>query len=103
MSPNQDERSAYYNDTDILDQLIFNESDWRNNVWGCIQSANSFDFLDLLSANEINLWKERTLHWFDNKDFQKNSLKYISKSDIDKFIFSCSELIWNKIKNINKK
>ena len=97
-APIQDERLAYYNDTDILDQMLFNECSWKNDVWQHLQSAAYSDFLNLLSAQEIKLWNERTLHWFDSGESQhKNPIKYIAKSDIEDFIASCAETIWCKI------
>ena len=93
-APIQDERWAYYNDTDILDQVLFNESPWRENIWEYLQQAKAFDFMELLSANEINSWKERTLHWYDNGESQhKNPIRYITKSDVINFISSCSESV----------
>ena len=85
---------AYYNDTDILDQIIYNESDWRKDVWENLNKSNSVDFFNYLSKEEINLWKERTLHWFDEGvSKHKNPIKYISKNDILDFVSSCTNLI----------
>jgi hypothetical protein len=97
-APIQDERWAYYNDTDILDQVLFNESPWRENVWKYLQKAKAFDFMELLSANEINSWNERTLHWYDSGESQhKNPIRYITKSDEISFISYCSEMILSYI------
>ena len=93
-SPEQEERSAYYNDTDILDQMLFNETDRRKDVWSYLETSECTGFLDLLSAEEIRLWKERILHWFDTRDFfNKIPLRYITKADVDNFISGCSEKI----------
>jgi hypothetical protein len=44
--------------------------------------------MDILSAQEIRAWNERTLHWFDSGESQhKNPIKYIKQVDIDNFIF----------------
>jgi len=103
-APIQDERWAYYNDTDILDQVLFNECDWKDDVWQSLQRAEYFDFLDILSAQEIESWNKRTLHWFDSGESQhKNPVKYITKADIENFISFCSETIWNKIIKAGKK
>ena len=100
-APIQDERWAYYNDTDRLDQVLFNECEWKNDVWQSLQNVAYFDFLDLLSAQEIKAWNERTLHWFDSGESQhKNPIKYITQADIEIFISVCSEIIQNKV---NKK
>ena len=47
--------------------------------------SESNDFIDYLSKEEIELWKERTLHWFDEGvSRHKNPIKYIFKEDIFK-------------------
>lgn len=100
-APVQDERWAYYNDTDILDQVLFNESAWREDVWQSLRAAKAIDFLDLLSADEIDAWKERTLHWYDSGVSQhKNPIRYITKSDIVNFISDCSKSILSHIKPV---
>ena len=97
----QDERMAYYNDTDRLDQIIFNECNWRNDVWEYLGIANCTNFLDILTGYEINLWKNRTLHWFDSGESQhKNPIKYILKTDIEEFIYTCNEKILRNIKKV---
>jgi len=97
-APIQDERWAYYNDTDRLDQILFNECEWKDDVWQSLKDVEYFDFLDLLSAQEIKAWNKRTLHWFDSGESQhKNPIKYITKSNIEKFICVCSETIRKSI------
>ena len=99
-APIQEERWAYYNDTDRLDQVLFNECDWKSDVWRNLQDVAYFDFLDLLSAQEIKAWNERTLHWFDSGESQhKNPIKYITQPDIENFISVCSEKIRGNIGN----
>jgi len=99
-APIQDERWAYYNDTDRLDQVLFNECEWKNDVWQRLQGVEYFDFLDFLSAQEIKAWNERTLHWFDSGESQhKNPIKYITQADIENFMRVCSEAIRKNIDN----
>ena len=102
-APVQEERWAYYNDTDVLDLLLYNECNWRIDVWLCLQNAEYSDFINLLSAQEIRQWNERTLHWYDS-DASKhtNPIKYIMQSDIEDFITSCSETIWCKNKSLTR-
>ena len=101
-SPVHDLRPAYYNDTDILDQMLYNEKSWRKDVWAHLAAADCFGFLDLLTAEEIRQWKERTLGWFDEKDFQNNTIRYITKSDINAFITACSETLRNDLAELNR-
>lgn len=97
-SPTQDLRDAYYSDTNTLDQLLFNESIWMNNVLGELKIARATDFLDLLTGQEINLWREHTLNGYNSGvNRHKNLIKYIDKKDIENFIIVCSESIMNDI------
>lgn len=43
-APIQDQHWAYYNDTDILDYILFKESPWRENVWQYLQQAKHLTF-----------------------------------------------------------
>ena len=97
-SPIQDRIGAYYSDCDILDHVLFKECDWRNSVWQSLEFAKCTDFLDLLSAAEIDLWNKRTLRWYDSGKSQHiNPVKYISKIDLYDFIFECSKFIFQNI------
>ncbi|MCL2879656.1 MAG: hypothetical protein FWF29_05355 [Treponema sp.] len=98
-SPVQDERPAYYNDTDVSDLVLFAESSCQNEIWQYLQKAEYFDFLDILSAQEIKAWNERTLGWYDlNKNKQYNPVRYITRPEVENFIKVCSELICSSIK-----
>jgi len=101
-SPIQDERMAYYNDTDKLDQILFNEGgNCVKNIWKYLNNSKSINFLDILSENEINLWKERTLHWYDSGESKhKNPIRYITKIDIQNFINEYSKIIFEKINGL---
>ena len=97
-NPVQDEAGAYYNDTDIVDYILFNERPWKNDIWESLQNAEYTDFLDLLSAQEIEAWNKRTLHWYDSNESQhKNPIKYITQADIEDFISSCAKALSNHI------
>jgi len=86
-SPVQEERPAYYNDTDVIDLMLFDECSWKDEVWQLLQNAACSDFLDILSAAEIKSWNERTLSWYGiNKDKQHYPVKYITKPEADNFI-----------------
>jgi hypothetical protein len=97
-TPIQEERWAYYNDTDRLDYVLFDESSWREQVWSKLKKANATDFIDLLSADEINAWNYRTLHWYDGECQHNNPIRYITKSDILSFISEASAVILEKLK-----
>lgn len=96
-SPIQDARMAYYNDTDQLDFELYKICKWRKNIWDLLEEATPYDVDDILTANEINAWKIRTLHWFDSgASKHKNPIKYISIKDLTQFIKDAG----NRIKGI---
>ena len=93
-NPIQKEREAYYNDTDLIDFSLYYECPWREEIWNHLSKAEGSDFLDLLSANEINMWNKRTINWYeDNKHRKYNPLRYIHKPEVDEFIQFCSSRI----------
>ena len=97
----QDKLKAYYHDTDIVDYQLCNESDWRSDVWQSLQGVAYSDFLNLLSAQEIKLWNERVLNFYDAPENQykfSGTPMYITKPDIENFISSCAETISDKMK-----
>ncbi|MCL2225983.1 MAG: hypothetical protein FWB96_13530 [Defluviitaleaceae bacterium] len=97
-APIQEEREAYYNDTDILDHALFRESGGETEAWRALQGAAAQDFLHLLSAAEIHAWHERTLHWFDTGESRhKNPVRYIQKATVTNFIRECAEIILGRV------
>ena len=97
----EDRQKVYYHDTDIVDYQLYNESGWRPDVWQSLQGVAYSDFLNLLSAQEIKLWNERTLNFYD---VPENQYKFsgvpifITRPDIENFISSCAETILNNLK-----
>jgi len=86
-APVQDKKWAYYNDTDKLDFELYRTCEWRPKVWELLKKAKPCDVDGLLSADEIEAWKNRTLHWFDSGESQhKNPIRYISIEDLFRFI-----------------
>jgi hypothetical protein len=55
----------YYSDTDQLDTLLYQRMPWRSQVWASLKESDSPDMPGLLSADEIEKWKNRTLQWYD--------------------------------------
>jgi hypothetical protein len=63
-------RTLYYNETDKLDLDLYDEQPWRPAVWEQLQRARAEDVglegePPLLTADEIDAWRVRTLGWFD--------------------------------------
>lgn len=95
--PIQEMTWAYYNDTDKLDFDMYREFEWREEIWELLKKAKSVGIDGILSSDEIEAWKYRTLHWFDKGESEhKNPIRYIFLDDIYVFIQRAGE----KIKSI---
>jgi len=63
-------RTLYYNECDKLDLDLYDQQPWRPVVWEMLRVAEAQDVgLDskapLLTADEIDAWRVRTLGWYD--------------------------------------
>jgi hypothetical protein len=63
--PAEEVRKAYYRDTDQIDFTIYRTKPWASNVWDKLIDTSLFAFEPYLTADEINFWRLRTIHWFD--------------------------------------
>ncbi len=85
--PLQERDIAYYNDTDILDIQLYRECAWRRDAWACLKLSRGQDIVNCVSANEVDAWKERTLHWYENRTPQQYlPLRYISMDELLPFM-----------------
>ena len=57
-------RALYYRETDQIDFDLYDQQPWRPQVWGLLAAARPMDLSGLLTAGEIDGWRQRTLHWF---------------------------------------
>ncbi len=112
-NPLQDRRMAYYNDTDQLDFALYQTCSWRREVWEDLAVARGLDVkkielkgMDvaeasrpfLPSADEINQWNKRTLHWYDTGSSQhKNPIRYMNLEELKAFILEAAEKLWEKV------
>lgn len=84
-SPTKDERMAYYNDTDLLDDELYNQP-WRAQIWELLTEAKGLDLSPLCSRDEMLLWRDRTLTWFDKLDLSGyDKQKYVFMEDLESF------------------
>ncbi len=97
-SPIQDERSAYYNDTDKLDFELFYNLSYTNELWENLSRSKAVDVTGLVYSDEIAAWNERTLHWYDSGHSQhQNPIKYIAYDELIDFINNTAIEISNLI------
>ncbi|TVY10507.1 zinc dependent phospholipase C family protein [Paenibacillus cremeus] len=86
LSP-EDNRRAYYKDTDQIDFNKYKNSAWTSEVWQTLIAAEAYDIEPLLSADEISYWRYRTIHWFDLLCKEPGiTPQYITEAMVDEFI-----------------
>jgi len=98
--PMSEMQKSYYHDTDIHEYALYRKHISNSDIWQYLQNPACADFLDLLTAEEIKLWNERTRGWFDAPENQhkfEGNPRYIGALDIEEFIPACAELIVGKL------
>jgi len=60
-------RAVYYADLDPLDAWLYQTKSWRPLVWNKLETAEALDLPGLVTAEEIDGWRRRTLAWFDDR------------------------------------
>jgi hypothetical protein len=56
---------AYYRDTDQIDFNLYRGKSWKDGVWPGLVQVRQLAFEPFLTADEINYWRYRVVHWFD--------------------------------------
>ena len=85
-SPVQTVRQAYYSDTDQIDLLLYRELPWRERVWEYLRQARGQDVGEVLSGQEADLWKDRTLNWYAQQPEKHLPLRYIGVVTVREFM-----------------
>lgn len=90
----QERRSLYYRETDQIDFDLYHRVPWRAEVWRRLAAAEPVSFGSLLTAKEIELWRDRTLDWFE-KLKQEPGIEpvYITYTDVYTFIDRAADLV----------
>ena len=76
-NPLQNEQWAYYNDSDRLDFEMYLTYPKREGIWALLEKTDGIDVLDLVTAGEVDKWKARTLHWYDEGESKQKSRRNI--------------------------
>jgi len=97
-SPRQDETMAYYNDTDKLDFELHQNLACTKPIWCLLENARAVGMAGLVSSEEVDAWRTRTLHWYDGGESQhQNPVRYLSYDDtlrvIDESVVLISRLL----------
>ena len=80
-------RTLYYEETDQIDFNLYHRMTWRSKAWNLLDRVAAPDFLPLLTAQEVDLWRQRTLQWFDKlKQEPKIAPQNITDDDTASFM-----------------
>jgi hypothetical protein len=93
MLPRDEERALYYRETDEVDRLLYVKSPWRPGVWRALAVARPADLPELLTAGEIDRWRNRTLSWFDALPAASVPPRYLTCERIEGFICEAATAI----------
>lgn len=92
--PQHERRTLYYDECDRIDLDLYDQLPWRQDVWDCLLSAQATDFEGLLSRQEIELWRDRVVHWYnENRHKQTYQPHYLTPKMTLSFISDTSAAI----------
>jgi hypothetical protein len=74
----EDRHRLYCSVTDEVDRLLYERMPWRLKIWNLLAAATPRDIAGLLSAREVALWREHTLHWFEHLRPASEPLRFLS-------------------------
>ncbi len=89
--PDADHAPAYYNDTDLADLALYRSEPWVPEVYAALESARGEAADDLLSAEEVEKWRLRQLHWFEQDFAHLKPAEYITREEINRYIEFAAE------------
>lgn len=80
-------RAVYYADLDPLDAWLYQTKSWRPLVWKKLEAAEACDLPGLVTAEEIDGWRRRTLAWFDDRAGESIADgRHISRARVEGFV-----------------
>ncbi|MDD6033753.1 MAG: hypothetical protein PUC47_09790 [Oscillospiraceae bacterium] len=91
-APLQNEKAAYYNDTDVADIRLYKTLPRRPELWALLQAAHGYDLPGMVSAEEVDRWNARTLAWYEVPR-EYLPVRYASEESIRSFIRTAAERI----------
>jgi hypothetical protein len=63
--PRDELRTLYYDECDKIDLELYDQQPWRDDVWKLLESAKAVDLQGFLTQQEVEMWRNRVLHWYD--------------------------------------
>ena len=91
-APVQKQMEAYYNDTDVIDLLLYHKEPWRKDVFGAMEHAAAAAFGELVTMEECDAWRKRTIRWYSEHEISSyQPLRYTSLEKVRSFIQRAAE------------
>ncbi|MEZ4713613.1 MAG: hypothetical protein R3A44_40875 [Caldilineaceae bacterium] len=56
----------YYREADQVDVFLYRRMVWRPQLWQSLAAATAVAADELVSAQEVDAWRQRTLRWYDD-------------------------------------
>ena len=89
---------AYTADLPMLDLWMYRNCEYKDDLWKYIFQGHSFDVEGLVTAAEIDIERDYTLAWYDEKkDRIINDFKYITLNQVTDFIQKSTKDIDSKL------
>lgn len=82
--------SLYYNDADQVDYILYERLPYREYMFDMLKQSITIEVNGLLTNSEIEAWKQRTLHWFENESQWKNPIQHLTYEVVSHFIDTVS-------------
>lgn len=80
-------KTVYYIDTDGLDFALYETSVWKKDLWESLVRVPACAMEPLLSEQEIDQWRMRTIRWFeDESNKPANPPRFITREIVEMFI-----------------
>ncbi|GIP31225.1 zinc dependent phospholipase C family protein [Paenibacillus sp. J2TS4] len=79
-------RTLYYRETDKNEFRLYREASWRPAIWELLRSAKVQEVEPYLTAEEIDLWRERVLTWPEVNEETECVPEYFTADKIELFI-----------------
>ena len=86
----------YYNDTDIIDLMLYQNMPWREEAFAALAAAPAQAYDDLVTAGECDAWRVRTLNWYTERNIDSYfPLRHADYEGILEFIHRAArEIAW---------
>jgi hypothetical protein len=82
----------YYQETDQIDFNLYQQASWSEEVWQMLEIAPGYDVDDLLTAEEILRWRDRTFSFFNENANEPGIVpKFITDVKISAFVANTAQ------------